>query len=338
MERSKRGIGTLIATAFMILVILFGFSVFFLMRSQAEEYQKTLESMNRLDWERNQEKAEIRNFGWDANSLNLTLENTGSIEIELAAIGVFNQSRQPINETSPYTPIKPYVVVNPQTRRTIGPYNFALEEENKTHIVQLVTSRGNVISETYPIITRAPDLSQFLGRSPIGWVTISFEPGSFRYTSSTVENDTNAWIISVKNTTDVMFWVEFRNHANQSLELFEYSVMQLTIYSAGSVTSQPFYIVDDNSNSTNLNPYNPNDPLILPRPDCYTKTDCSELDLIIGGNATIVKFASKFVGGDTFQNLGKAQYDMVIVLYYEYGPEKEILAQYIPFAGVIVTD
>ncbi len=342
MKRPSRGVGTLIAAVFMVLILLFGFSIFFLMRSQADDYQKTVESMNRLDWERNQEKADII-FSWGSvSNLSLRVENTGNTtEIELALIGLFHkENRQPFGNT--YTPIyEKDVLFKPGEIRTIGPYVFTPVVGEEEYIMQLITKRGNVISKTYSVFEEG--YSGFFSLSGVGWVTVDLRRDAFLAT--TQKNITTpAWTINTADVQGLTFLVEFRNHADQDFKLLKWSYLELTEYGMTSVKAKPYYIVDNNSTYNNLVAYDEDVPVILPRPDCCgLETDCNlknceENDWIQGGNATYVKFAAAKPGTDEDQELDKspASYNMAIMLYYEY--KGEMIAQFIPFAGLRVID
>ncbi|NIM44748.1 MAG: hypothetical protein GTN80_09080 [Nitrososphaeria archaeon] len=350
-RNKSKGAGTLIASAFMILMLLTGFSVFFLMRTEAEDFQSTLESMDTLDWERSQEKAIIEDVWWDTaeccppdqepDKLYVTVRNTGSIDILLIKIGVFSKSsRQPSNHTMPYTPLEPNILIKPgETIEGIGPY---VGEYVYDAVVQLVTARGNIISETYP---KPPGIQGLWSTAGIGFITIEFEPGSFMYTSNTVPEPDDAWMMCSGDTSKVIWHVRMKSHADKAITLLKWSWLELADYAGGSPTITDYYIVDPGSNNTDgLIAYGPeaaNAPQILEPPSCSLTSpyECTEEELVTGGEPITVKFASNKISPEIgFQtgNINKGHYNLFIMLYYEYNGVK--YGQIIPFAGIIVTE
>ncbi|NIM44747.1 MAG: hypothetical protein GTN80_09075 [Nitrososphaeria archaeon] len=347
MWKAKRGAGTLIAAAFMTLILLSGFTVFFLIKTEAEDFQSTLESMNRLDWEQSQEKAKIYDAYWypEANpdKLNVTVENTGSIEIQLQYIGVFNESNnQALNNTMPYQPIEPYVLVNPGERRTIGPYTTFNYEENIT--IELITTRGNVFNERS--IPEPPGIPEFWSTTGLGYVTITFEPDSFQYTSNTVSEPTPAWVIpseTLADPSEAIWWIKLKSHSNTTITLTKWSWLELADYHTATPTITNYYIVDPGSNNADgLIAYGPeaaNAPQILEPPSCALTGECTKSQLVEGGPPITVKFASKKISPDIeFQTgtITKGHYNLFIMLYYRFGDDSTIYGQIIPFAGIIV--
>jgi len=149
LNRDKRGAGSIIGATFIVLILLSGFTFYTLNVNTTERYNKTLETMSELDWNRNREKPVIKGISiTSANKLNITAKNEGPIQIHLIWLGVFNQTPTPV--TQRYFSLDNYIDPD-ETATNIGS-DITASPQNQ-YLIQLVTERGNIVSQGYPIPT-----------------------------------------------------------------------------------------------------------------------------------------------------------------------------------------
>ena len=149
LSRDKRGAGSIIGATFIVLILLSGFTFYTLNVNTTEHYNKTLETMSELDWNRNREKLVIKGISvTSANKLNITVKNEGPIQIHLIWLGVFNQTPTPV--TQQYFSLDQSIEPD-ETATNIGS-NVIVTSGNQ-YLIQLVTERGNTIAQGYPVAT-----------------------------------------------------------------------------------------------------------------------------------------------------------------------------------------
>jgi len=152
LSRDQRGVGSIIGATFIVLILLSGFTFYALNVNATESYNKTLETMSELDWNRNREKPVIKGISiTSANKLNITVKNEGPIQIHLIWLGVFNQMTTPV--TQQYFSLDQSIDPD-ETATNIG--SDVLVTPGNQYLIQLVTERGNIVSQGYPITTVLP--------------------------------------------------------------------------------------------------------------------------------------------------------------------------------------
>lgn len=146
LSRDKRGAGSIVGAVFMLLILLTGFTYYFLNVNVTEGYTKTVQDMQQLDLKRNKENIEFTSISITSDDkLNITMKNTGSYQVHLIWLGVFNKTSTP--ETQQYYQLDENIDPT-ETETEIGS-NIVISE-GSNYVVQLVTERGNIIEHEYP--------------------------------------------------------------------------------------------------------------------------------------------------------------------------------------------
>jgi hypothetical protein len=169
----RRGVGTIIAGAFLVMIIIAGFEFFLMNNKNQNDYQKVLSDMRSYDIERAQEILKIidvKDIIYQENpetdpdyelNFNITIRNDSPFLVKLNHIGIF------WNDGTGYKPIDsypdcaftedPYLELTDKYLETseideIGvPIQAILPNENSIKfLLQVVTSKGNIFSFEYP--------------------------------------------------------------------------------------------------------------------------------------------------------------------------------------------
>ena len=149
LSRDKRGAGSIIGAVFIFLILLTGFTYYFLNVNVTEDYNEILEDMGELDLRRNKENIEFASVSITANDkLNMTVKNTGSYQVHLIWLGVFNKTSTP--ETQQYSSLTTYVDPG-ETATSIG--STITVTQGSQYVIQLVTELGNVFNHDLYSIT-----------------------------------------------------------------------------------------------------------------------------------------------------------------------------------------
>ncbi len=144
-NRNDQGVGSIIGGVFFLLIIISGYTYYTVHISITEGYNETLETMNALDWDHNQENLVIEDVTiTGSNTLNVTLENQGPVLSHLIYLGIFNKTASP--QTEDYSTLDIYVDPT-ETVTNIGS-GITIIEGNK-YIIQLVTELGNIIEHDF---------------------------------------------------------------------------------------------------------------------------------------------------------------------------------------------
>jgi hypothetical protein len=146
----KRGVGSIIGAVFILLILLSGFTFYILSVNVTEEYTRTLQDIQQLDLLRKKEGLEFRSVSVTGNdNLNITVKNTGSYDVHLIWLGIFDETTSPI--TQEYSTLDVYI--NPaETKTNIGS-SVTIPVGQRT--IQLVTELGNIFPTTLTNYTPA---------------------------------------------------------------------------------------------------------------------------------------------------------------------------------------
>jgi hypothetical protein len=146
LSQHSRGVGSIIGSVFVALILLSGFAFYAVTQDITQHYNNTMSSMNDLDWNRNQENIVIKQIGiTGTNKLNVTAENDGSIQSHLIWLGIFNTTVTPQNQT--YQALSEFIAPG-ETDNVVS--NSTVTVGNK-YVIQLVTELGNTVeSKFYP--------------------------------------------------------------------------------------------------------------------------------------------------------------------------------------------
>jgi len=146
LKRSKQGVGSIIGGVFILLILLMGYTFYFLNVNVTEGYNKILQDMGELDLKRNKENLEFISVSFNNDQLNISVKNTGSYDAHLIWLGIFDETVT--SNTQEYYEIDFHVdpaETVPDIRNVTIP-TF----EGQERVVQLVTELGNAFSYSYP--------------------------------------------------------------------------------------------------------------------------------------------------------------------------------------------
>ncbi len=165
LSRDKRGAGSIVGAVFILLILLTGFTYYFVNVNVTEDYTKTVQDMQQLDLKRNKEKIEFTSVSiTSGNKLNMTLKNTGSYNVHLIWLGVQNKTSTPV--TQQYSSLNMYV--NPTDTAT-GIGSTITVTQGSQYVIQLVTEMGNVFNyDLYSITITGPDTIPYY-QTPADW-------------------------------------------------------------------------------------------------------------------------------------------------------------------------
>ena len=141
----NRGQGSIIGAAFILLILMTGFTFYTLHVEVTNDYVRTIQEMQQLDLKRSKENIEFVSVSFTSlNMLNITVRNTGPHQAHLIWLGVFDEAAN----TQDYHIINFYVnpseTVHDIRNDTIPTF------EGQERVIQLVTELGNTFSYSYP--------------------------------------------------------------------------------------------------------------------------------------------------------------------------------------------
>jgi len=142
---SKRGQGSIIGAAFILLILTTAFTFYSLHFAVTNDYIRTAQEMQQLDLKQSYEQIEFINVSFtNQEELNITVTNTGSHQTHLVWLGIFDEAAN----TQDYYNIDFFI--NPtETRPNIGNTSiptFTGQERD----IQIITELGNTFSYSYP--------------------------------------------------------------------------------------------------------------------------------------------------------------------------------------------
>ena len=139
MSGKRKAVGTLIGTAFLLMILVTGIGVYDVIQKLNQSYDETLEAVQELDRLQASELLDIVSTDLDAeNRLTLSIRNDGETLMKLKWIGVFDLSKSPV--TQRYYPSD--VALNPAETETVNS-SFTLSPSG-SYRIQLVTELGNI--------------------------------------------------------------------------------------------------------------------------------------------------------------------------------------------------
>jgi len=144
LSRSNRGAGSIVGGVFILLILLTGYTFYFLNVNVTEDYNKILQDMGELDLKRNKENLEFISVSFNNDQLNITVKNTGSYNAQLIWLGIFDEGAA---NTQDYYKID-FGVNTAETVTNIGNDSISSFEDQE-RAIQLVTELGNTFSYSY---------------------------------------------------------------------------------------------------------------------------------------------------------------------------------------------
>jgi len=144
LSQDKRAQGSIIGAAFLVMILLSGYTFYTLVVSVANDYTETLQDMQQLDSRKYKENIEFVSVSFTQDKLNITVRNTGPYLSHLIWLGIFDETAN----TQDYYEIDFYV--NPSEAVTnVGDDSVPSFEEEERNL-QLVTESGNTFRCNYP--------------------------------------------------------------------------------------------------------------------------------------------------------------------------------------------
>ena len=135
-----RGQGTIIGAAFILLIILTGYSLFILNTRTQTAYQRVVREMHQRDLEMTQESLALKRVKTDdEGKARLTITNLSPYTVHIIYIGVIDE------ESKTQTFKKADIYIDPM--ETITSTAKITLSEDKTYKILLVTERGNIFSK-----------------------------------------------------------------------------------------------------------------------------------------------------------------------------------------------
>lgn len=139
MQRSKKGLSTIVGAIFLVAIIFAGISVINWGVGLQDNYALTISERNQIDWERLNEKVELTDLSIDNNKFNITLQNTGTLPARLVRLWVTNET------SNWHQKYDTNYLVNPTTKLTSLGQSLSLNAlSTQDYVIGVVTERGNL--------------------------------------------------------------------------------------------------------------------------------------------------------------------------------------------------
>jgi hypothetical protein len=340
MNLKRRGIGTVVALLYTVLILISGVSIYYTISLKNQEYRFTLNAMEQINFDQGLEDLLVIGNPFNkTNHLNMTVINTGNIDTQITFLAVFDpQTEEPVLQYSSME----NMLLRPHQNRTITGFSQTFPggyKETQAYRIQLITSRGTIIEHLFPRPVPPPPeiMTVFLGPFHFG-----FDSESFNFTSSIHTSPSGAWEMR-DDAEDITFNVKITNYGDESIEINGLSYLEIIVHevedacspcNSGCFESEIyFYIVDPSSTIGNLVSYNPDDPIVV-GPD----------------ETTILKFASREAYKDDFHPEGVLRgFDphdnepgtenllwSFIALFWRYQGTDRVYGKTIPFTAVYI--
>jgi len=338
--RDRKGVGSLIALLYMVLIVISGVGTYFWISLENQEYRLTLNAVERIDFYRGLEDLTIVGNPFnESNHLNMTVHNSGSIDTEIAWLTITDPQtgEQILNYTN-----MDRMLLRPHQNRTITGINHIFKGGfNKTnnYKFKLITARGTSIEHQFPGPVPKPEkiMTEFIG--PFHF---NFETESFKFTNSSTVNATPTCAWEMRDDAEnITFHIKVTNYGDESVEINKLSYLELIVhevvnacgpcYSGCFESEIYFYIIDPASTQNYILPYNSNDPIIV-RPE----------------ETTILKFASTKANGTEFHEPGilrgyeghdndQGEPNLLwsfLALFWKYRDSDRVYGKTIPFTAI----
>jgi len=253
--KKRRAVGSIIAGAFIVLIILSGYEFYLLNNRTQNDYQKVLSAMRTEDMERTQEDIKFTHIVAkpEEDTFDLTIRNDGPelVKVEYAVI-IQEGGTEPEYFELENNPPEPYDTPNIMPSEII---TILLDDgitditEEGVYTIQVITSRGNVFPLQYPqetedypygyIISGA--ISKVIGR--VVPTYDSFQWGIMTKNTRDVPAMISSWVVQSDNQNNYVFRVEVQHYGEDPLTLGQKTGLYFNpIY--GSSTQHQCYLVE----------------------------------------------------------------------------------------------
>ena len=321
--KKRRAAGSIIAGAFILLIILSGYEFYLLNNRTQNEYQKVLSTMRTEDMSRTQENIKFTHIVAkpDEDAFELKIRNDGPelVRLEYAVI-IQEGGTEPQYFELDNNPSEPYDTPNimPSEMVTIL-LNDGITDiiEEGVYTIQVITSRGNVFPLQYPQKTEdypygyivSGAISKVVGR--VVPIYDSFQWGIMTKNNRTVPTMISSWVVKSDNKDNYVFRVEVQHYGKDPLTLGQKTGLYFNpIY--GSAVQHQCYLVEFNKATNTVHSYE--NEVTLPG---FNPSEGNEVPEVV-----TLYFATRDVGGDpiaknfaanTFNS--KTRYQVILGIY-----------------------
>ncbi len=350
--RARKGMSTIFAGLFFIILILIGFSLMTWQFVQYDSYTNVILSMNQRDQQAISESLAPTApgaTGFSGTTFNIVVNNTGRVLVMITRIYISNilptvstqcsgSSICIIDAASPTNCAGHGNCAFTNSYIKVGENNHVIQVTGLTigdgsgYKVVMATTRGRQFSFYYPwpvstITSPGGGGSNSNSTNTVhGPLEIQLQVNSFNFTTGTQTVSNPAW--KIPYNTPIVFWVKIINNANYSITLSQYSNLYLICEPPGrDCEDVQAYFVSDNQtlNPSNIIAYNP-----ATRSVTFPPAGPS------GPNGfTIVKFGSFTPESTTSQHVNEATpYLFFLVLFYQIGNPPQVVGQMLDYFAV----
>jgi hypothetical protein len=164
--RSRRGIGSILGGAFLVLIMLIGYTVYTFSIQAINDQQQVLSDMRAYDIERSREafKSDSEPL-WSTNHLNVSIQNIGPMTTNIIWIGIWNGTHwnysltqvQVLNETDgTWGAFNPPIIMKSGSYQKFGAIIPGVKDAEEikgkdwTYRLQFLTDKGTIFEVGYP--------------------------------------------------------------------------------------------------------------------------------------------------------------------------------------------
>ncbi|MFC1803145.1 hypothetical protein ACFL0D_04160 [Thermoproteota archaeon] len=144
--KKRRAVGSIIAGAFIVLIILSGYEFYLLNNRAQNDYQQVLSTVRTSDIERSQEDLKFTYItaDEDEDTFKLKIRNDGPELAHITYAAIFLDG---VSGDDPYIPIDSHVTPSSIIDVTLPYTNI---DEDEEYFIQIITERGNIFPINYP--------------------------------------------------------------------------------------------------------------------------------------------------------------------------------------------
>jgi hypothetical protein len=297
-----------------------------------------------LAQQRLQERFLVQQVLLPSAHVNATIQNTGSIAIHIVEIAITSRSDSPMWHkiySSNY-------FIDPGSSAINVGYNEvvntpkALNTAN-TYTVTFITERGN--SQTGIYTPTAVQSGAYETFGNLGYLTVSFTPTGFEYTSQQVSTPQIAWQLSYNYACggyyppDIIWWVVFSNHGMYDATIQQWSGIEVFPLGSGwygDYWGNDFWIVDAGSTPNHITSYTSgsNYPQVIHASQSGNwQAGGVPVTLGFGADSVNDNHGQNLQWGDNGCQTGNV-FEFIIMVTYTYNGQE--YTQVIPFGGTVV--
>jgi len=204
----RRGVGSIIGAAFILLILMTGFSYYTLQFSETRKYSAVLQEMQEVDLRRNSESVDILSVSLTSlNKLNVTVTNTGSYQTHILWIGVHEVT----GNTHDYYELELFIEPG-EVLTDIGSEDITILEGEEL-LIQLVTEYGNIFTCGYPFDSGGSGEGE-TGQSTVTIVGMGLPYNPSDYTLLGFTQNVSGSILEIESEDDSYFSFSSYNSGN----------------------------------------------------------------------------------------------------------------------------